>query len=476
MGVSGRALVAALVPLVLLAAGCASIPRDKGFGQVSQEVEKRTGYRVAWDEGGEADKEVQARIDQWLDQGLSLGTAVQIGLLNNRRLQATYESLGIAQASLVQAGLLKNPVFEGALRFPTGGGGSIFEFSVVQSFLDLVMIPLQRKVARAEVETVKLKLTAAAMDLAFEIRTVFYDLLSRAQGLALSRELLLATDLAYQAAQRLKSSGAITDLELAERRYAFELTRLEKAELEEAYFRDRERLNRLLGLWGKRTGWRTAAELRPVPEEPLDLSDLERRAIERSLDLEIARSQLLTAARRMGINNITSIIGEFEAGVDAEREEDGAWSVGPVLSLEIPIFDQGRPVRSMARAEMRRRWEEYTALAIDIRSRAREAGHRLQQARARSLHYAQVLLPLRKEITHRTQQHYNAMQVGVFRLLTAKRMETAAGREYLDELRAYWSARAELEQVLNGRLISGRLLEKAAPERASAPDSGGGDH
>jgi len=476
MRCSRGVFLSALVWALLLAAGCASIPEDKGFGQVSQEVEQRTGFRVAWHDGGTADKQVEDQIDRWLEEGLSVDTAIQIGLLRNNRLQATYESLGIAQAALVQAGLLKNPVFEGSLRFLTAGGGGILELAVVENFLDVLMIPLRRRIARAEVETVRLKVTAAAMDLAYEIRIAFYRLLSRTQGLKLSQDLLLGAELAFQAAERLRQSGAVQALNLADRRYAYELARLEKADLELAVSQDRERLNRLLGLWGRRAGWRPRAELEPVPDEALDLSEVERRALERSLDLEIVRSQLLTAAQRMGVTNITSVIGEFEAGAAGEREADGAWSVGPKVTLEVPIFDQGRPARTMARAELRRRWEEYTALAIDIRSRAREARHRLQQARARSRHYAQVLLPLRREITRRTQELYNAMQVGVFRLLEAKGMEVAAERDYLGELLGYWSARAELEQLLSGRLASGGLPAGAGPTTASAPGGRGGDH
>jgi len=46
---------------------------------------------------------------------------VQIALLNNKDLQATYEDLSIAQADLVQAGLLQNPVFGASLALPVAG-------------------------------------------------------------------------------------------------------------------------------------------------------------------------------------------------------------------------------------------------------------------------------------------------------------------------------------------------------------------
>ena len=39
--------------------------------------------------------------------------AVQIALLNNRRLQAVYEELGVSQAAIVDASLTTNPRFHG---------------------------------------------------------------------------------------------------------------------------------------------------------------------------------------------------------------------------------------------------------------------------------------------------------------------------------------------------------------------------
>src|SRR5438045_1448774 len=90
--------------------GCATVPRDAGFGDVEQLVAERTALRVQWNRGTAADRAVEEMIRQSIASELTIDQAVQIALLNNRNLQATYEELGIAQADLVQAGLLQNPV------------------------------------------------------------------------------------------------------------------------------------------------------------------------------------------------------------------------------------------------------------------------------------------------------------------------------------------------------------------------------
>ena len=71
----------------------------------------------------DADAAVATRVNAMLQSELSAEQAVQIALLNNRRLQATYEDLMVAQADLVSAGLLRNPVFDAEIRFPASGSG-----------------------------------------------------------------------------------------------------------------------------------------------------------------------------------------------------------------------------------------------------------------------------------------------------------------------------------------------------------------
>src|SRR5687767_16004249 len=92
---------------LLLLGGCAKVPRDAGFDDVATSAADRTGgMRVHWNQGTSADAAVAAEVREMAAGELSVDQAVQIALLNNRRLQATYEDLMVAQADLVAAGLL----------------------------------------------------------------------------------------------------------------------------------------------------------------------------------------------------------------------------------------------------------------------------------------------------------------------------------------------------------------------------------
>ena len=96
--------------------GCASMKPGMGFDDVRQGASDRTGMRVHWNNGSAEDQEVAAAVSAMLDKDLTADAAAQVALLNNHELQAVYEELNLAQADVVQAGLLRNPILSGEVR------------------------------------------------------------------------------------------------------------------------------------------------------------------------------------------------------------------------------------------------------------------------------------------------------------------------------------------------------------------------
>ena len=100
---------------VTLLSGCASFSPDGGFGPVEQSVKARLGKDVQWARS-DADRQALAqRVGELLRKPLTVDDAVQVALLNNRGLQASFAELGISEAEVVQAGRLANPGFSFAL-------------------------------------------------------------------------------------------------------------------------------------------------------------------------------------------------------------------------------------------------------------------------------------------------------------------------------------------------------------------------
>jgi cobalt-zinc-cadmium efflux system outer membrane protein len=474
----GSSLQVIIVAASLLAAGgCASVDLDPEpvFSEVRAEIAERSGHLVHWRTGAEEDRAVAARLNDMLDEELTAEEAVQIALLSNHRLQAAYEQLGIAQADLVQAGLLRNPVFDASLRFVEGPGSDyIFEMGVVQDFLDVLQVPLRKRLALAELRTVQEEVTAQVLETVMDVQTAFYKLQAAQQSLDFFEQTLLAADASYDAAMRLHEAGNITDLSLANERALYEQAKLGLATAETAVLEAREHLNSLLGLWGGQANWRVAEALPVLPSEEPALADLESRVIAKNLDLAMIRRRMQMVAARTNIDMSELMFPELAAGAEAEREPDGTWSMGPLAAIGIPIFDIGAARKARGAARLRQLWEEYTAAAIDLRAATRAARYRLLNARRQARYYQRIMVPLAEQITAETQLQFNAMQLGVFQLLQAKQSEIEIRQQAIGALRDYWIARAEMDFLLRGGTVEQSAVS-ADTAGAMGPGMGTGE-
>lgn len=430
--------------------GCASVDLRTGFPEVSGVVEERAATKIVWNQGNELDKEAAEKLSALLQKKLAADDAVQIAMLNNRDLQAIYTDLGVAQADLVQAGLFRNPILDAAVLFPLSGVRPDLQLTVVISFLDALYVPLRKRVATAQFEDAKLRVTGAVLDFAVQVRGAFYGHQANEQMLELRQSIVQALTASFEVSRRLHEAGNITDLDLARDRVLMETSKLALRSAEVAAHQSREHLNSLMGVWGEDTKWEIDGRLPEIPSEPLQTSGIEQAALTRSIDLSSARQRIVVAGQQLGYDRATALLPTTDLGVGAEREE--GWKVGPVFSVPIPLFDQGQARVGRAVAELRRARQEYYAVAVRIRAVARAVQARIQGAQDRALYYRDILLPLQERIVNEAQLQYNAMQLGIFQLLREREQQIETGVAYVEALREYWLARADLEQLSNGRL------------------------
>jgi cobalt-zinc-cadmium efflux system outer membrane protein len=436
-----------------LAIGCAQVPKEAGFGEVWHLFAQRVDYRLHWNQGSDADKEVDQAIEELLKDELTPDGAVQIALFNNHKLQATYEELGITQADVVEAGLLENPIFFGQARFPDRSPSKTnLEFEVAQNFLNILMLPARKKLATIQFERVKLQVADEVLKLTFEVRKAYYEAIGAKQIKQMRQHIAQATEASYETASRLHEAGNISDLDLANEQGQYEQARVVLAESEGDLMASREKLTQLMGLWGRQIAWKIPAQLPDIPHEEIVLDHLESLAVENRLDLASARKEVEALAQALGITLDWRWVGKAEVGVSSERDTDGQWVTGPGLTLELPIFDQGQADIARLEAQLRQSQKQLAAVAVDIRSEVRSLRSRLILKRNLIEHYKKVILPLRERIVDLTLKEYNYMLVGVFDLLMAKRQEFDDYQNYIEAIRDYWITRSELQRAVGGRL------------------------
>ncbi|WP_395021357.1 hypothetical protein [Dongia sp.] len=90
--------------------------------------------------------------------------------------------------------------------------------------------------------------------------------------------------------------------------------------------------------------------------------------------------------------------------------------------------------------------------AVDVRSEVRENYAVLQTRYDLAKYQKETVLPLSQAILGETQLEYNGMLLGVYDLIADTQGEIEAGRDYVEALRDYWIAEAELTQTLGGAL------------------------
>jgi outer membrane protein, heavy metal efflux system len=449
-----------LLPLAFLG-GCAFLPSDAGFGDVGHLVEERSGEVLHW-RGVSLEEEALKRLVQdLLADPLTATDAVRLALLNNPDLQGHLEELGIMRADLVRAGILRNPVLTATVQFPEGGGRTNLEFSLVQEFLHIVQLPMRRRVAKQSFEQVKLRTAHAALDLAADVREAFYQVQGTLWQAEIHGWIEDLSEAAADAAERLHRAGNISDLALAQERARYQQARLTHLQAQTRHALAHEELAVLLGLPGS-TALQVTPRLPNLPATEIGEAGLEDMALEQRLDLAALRLERTILAERLRGTRLAATQPDLGLGVETERESDGSWLTGPKVRVNLPIFDTGGTAVDGQLGRLRQVLHRETALEVHIRGEVRQAWVQLQAARLEVEHYRQELLPLQERIVEESQLHYNAMQIGLFQLLSTKKHQFEDGLGHVRARQAYWQAHNRLVRALGG------LLPEDAPSELDA--------
>jgi cobalt-zinc-cadmium efflux system outer membrane protein len=465
MQIPGIRTFIAIVLGVFALSGCATVQREARFPEVQSAVADRLGQKVEWNRDSKGDERAQKALRALLQRELSAEAAVQIALLNNRRLQAKFENLGVAQADLVEAGLLDNPVLGASALFQNAG--TEIDLDIVQNFLAAFTLSARRKIGRTAAERVTLEVSGDVLELAAQVQSQYYRVVGDAEALGLARQVVSSTEAAAELAQRQYAAGNLSKREQSLQQAFYAQNLLEVAQVEAQLDADREKLTRLMGLWGADTGWKIPARLPEVPSTLPTLDHIEKLAISRRLDLAAAKKEADGLTHAVNLARDFRWLAPLGIGVQFKRDADGERSYGPRIELGLPIFNQGQTQIARLESERKRAEEQVAALAVDIRSEARENRGRVMATALAVKHYRTALLPLQQTIVAETLKFYNGMLIGVYDLLLASQSQIQTGRQYIAANRDFWLAWTELERVVGGRITL--PTDTTAPEPPSAP-------
>lgn len=458
-------------PLLGLLAGCSSFSPDGGFGAVAQAAKTHLGRDVDWIRNDDQREARDRRVAELLARPLSVDDAVQLALLNNRGLQAQFAELGITEADWVQAGRLPNPAFSFA-RLDRAGEIEL-ERGLHIDLGRLIAMPLRRVVQGRRLQRTQAEATQAMLALAAATRKAYYQAVSADETVHYRTQVQQASGAAAELASRLQQVGNINPLQRARQQTFHTEATLQLARALQAQRASRERLTRLLGLWGDQTLFRLPDRLPDLPKAIEPVPDIERTAMARRLDVQAARQRAEQTAVDLGLTRRTRLVNVLELGIARNGSNQAPTQTGWEIGVELPLFDWGDARVARAEAIYMQAVERAAETAIHARSEVREAYGAYRTAFDIATLHRDELVPLRQRIADENVLRYNGMLIGVFDLLADARLQISSVNAYIEALRDFWMAQADLDMALLGRASPGPSAEAAA---SPAADAGGAGH
>jgi len=382
---------------------------------------------------------------------LALDTAVRIALLRSPHVRVVLADVGLAAADLWQASRIPNPVVDLLRGFQSGGGVGISNVGIGFSIVAALQTPLRRRIAQTELRIAEQRVANAVYDAMIDVQRVYVDVQYAQQNLELQQSVALGTAASTSVAQALRAAGNVSELVLASEEAMSTQSVADVSAAESALLIARAELGRRLGAGVGDTLWTIGERLADPTQDHLAIARIDSLTIARRLDVAAARDRAQSAAAALGLSARFRFLQDGTLGAFWERDPDGSF-VGPSASIPLPLFNGGGAGVAKARASLKQRTAEYDARVVDAHAEVRAAIAHVEGARRRAVQIRTAVLPARRRVLQESQLQVNAMALPVFALLQAKQAEIEAGRMYLDALRDYWVARAELERASGGSL------------------------
>lgn len=473
--------------------GCAAVDASAKVDEAAGLVAARTGHtpewKVPWDH--EPPAWDGSRV-------LTLDAAVVMALRNNRDLRTDVEMIGQANADLVQAGLLANPSLNFMMMMPEGGGRTMLRSNgmPMESLEQLWLIPVRQQVARTQLQAAILRVADRAVEVAAAVKRVYAELQYTQRAIELTRENMRVVDQSTRIIEARQAAGRATQVSVNLSQIRFLRLRSELMAIDAAHRAAQRELLMLMGVATASDAWRVdpASETGSAVEPPPDEDALLRVAASQRLDFKAAEWTLLAAGHRIELMHREgwpkmSLALSFERGAAPRAASSGLpsrfgnaaaggivnsilggqpsppmpqpfrpnvpqvdFAIGPMLDLELPIFDQNQAQVAKAVHEYRQSLAMYESRWQEIARAVRESLVRCRQAHDQVCFYRDQMLPAVDRNVALARQSYIAGQEDLTIYLQAQEDLLMTRLKTLEFLREYSVRRADLERQAGGRL------------------------
>ncbi|MDP1523085.1 TolC family protein [Methylotenera sp.] len=436
----------------LALSGCTTFSKDGGFGDVKQTAAQHVKQEVVWPKTENEQKIVAERVSELLKQQLDADGAVQIALLNNKGLQASFYNLGISEADIVQAGRLPNPKF--SMFYARNNGDYKIEQALTFNIFSLIAMPKMLEIERRNFEKTKQAVALEVLQLAYQTRLAYFNAVAANEHLLYSEQVKESAEASAELARRMVQAGNWSKLEQAREQSFYADAMLDYVNAKHQQTSAHETLSRLLGISAEQINLQK--RLPDLPKTVAELQLYEKTAFEQRLDLQAMRLETQNLAKQLGLTKITRFINVLEIGPARvlEGKRGDPYKKGVDISFELPLFDWGGAKVARAEATYMQAVNRTAQAAFNAQSEIREAYSRYQSSYEMAKHYHDEIVPLRKKILDENQLRYNGMLISPFELFADARAQVASVNAYIEKLNEFWLAETALQMTLTGSASS----------------------
>jgi len=510
-----RATGSRLLPIAMISVfgicGCLKVDPNSDYEHVQQLARRSTGVAEMY-APTEDDLAIAERVKTILDSGLTVDGAVQVSLLNNPDFQAAWLSVGMAKADLIQSQLLSNPTLALSMRFQSGGGKPDIDAGLAQNIMNILQLPIRKRLAQHQLEQAVLTLARKANELSVETRERYYRAVSARQALSIAEENTATAKQLLDLAQVRHDAGAVSEIEVnlsrqpvLESELALMSARLQKEEA------DRD-LARVLGLRSSELHLDLKEDLPTPPDielQPRQLLDIARNY---RLDLHAAEEAVVIAETAVRQQK-WMIFPEIDVGVETERSAQQAQGgrnvladtarasiangglaapeiqprserarirridrnniiTGPTLGMPLPIFDQNQAQIAKAIFAYQQAVKNLDALNLALIHDVSSAIEQAQTASRIANFYRDQSIPLSARNLELSRESYRAGRSSLLEVLEVQRFLLDTRSKYVDASQSAAVRIAELERTI-GLPIHEIVVELAKTEDPTlTPENG----
>jgi cobalt-zinc-cadmium efflux system outer membrane protein len=436
-----------LVLSIFVLAGCSPQSSNEhasyDVSNISEGIRERTDYTLRLiSEPGQFD------IPEWisLDDGLSQDEAVALALWNNAQFQTDLASLGFARAELMEANMLKNPVF--SILFPISP-------KLLETELDIpidVLWQRPHRVAAVEFDAQKISenLIENGLGLIKEVQITYGDLLLAKERISLATDKAKLQVQINQLDQSRLVVGEISELTAS----ASSVNALRASDTVRRFSKEadilKHKLNSLLGITSEDIIYDTVpSEITPISD--LSIDDILKTAFTCRPDLRAAELAIEAAGERVGWEK--SKVYNFIAVLDGDDTEDDSFTIRPGFSVEVPVFNRNDAKIARAEAELEQAARQYEAIRQNVILQVQQSYIQYTSAHEQFELWNSDIIPALEQAVEQARSSYQTGEVSLILVLQTQ-IQLIEARMHLTELVAGLNnSTAELNYSIGKKMI-----------------------